>query len=161
MHCVVAHQPVTCYWFIYVYTFHLGVLKNKKNPRKTRIGHTSPTHPPIHFFFKFWKHVQQQKNTENTKNTTFSKKKRIRVGAWPIHQLPSFSWIFFNLTQPLSLTLLQWNRPFPLKSSSSDLQFPILAVSDNQVIFIDWEVCVAAAIHTSQRMIMTNTSGIA
>ena len=32
--------------------------KKSKNPRKTRIRQTKPTHPPIHFFNFFWKRLE-------------------------------------------------------------------------------------------------------
>ena len=38
--------------------------KNKKNPRKTRIGRTPPTCPPIHVFFKHLETWKQKKKSE-------------------------------------------------------------------------------------------------
>ena len=83
------------------------VIKKFKNPRKTRIGQTSPTHSHIQFFFL--KTCTTTKN--NTKNTKFPKKHKIQAGAWPTHPLSSFSlifFIFFNLTKPINILTSIW-----------------------------------------------------
>ena len=49
------------------------MLKKSKNPRKTRISQTTPTHPLFYQFF-FLKHVQQKKKKKKKKHTTFPKK---------------------------------------------------------------------------------------
>ena len=74
-----------------------GLVKlKKKNPRKTRISQTSPTHPFIQFFIFSGNVLKHENNTKkHEKNTTFPKKIKIRVGALPsppppTHPLPSF-----------------------------------------------------------------------
>ena len=73
----------------------LSSLKKSKNPWKTRIGRTPNTHPPIHIFNFFWKHLETWKQHKKHKETqNLPQKIQIRVGAWPTHPLPSFSRIF-------------------------------------------------------------------
>ena len=62
-----------------------------------RIGQTPLTHPPIHFLF-ILETFRNMKHKNSTKKHKISRKK-IRVGAWSTHPLPSFSRIFgFFLT---------------------------------------------------------------
>ena len=49
-------------------------LKKSKNPRKTRIGLTPATHPPIHFFFNNWKHENNTKKKKKKKKKIKKKK---------------------------------------------------------------------------------------
>ena len=69
-----------------------GLVKLKKfqNPRKTRIGQTSPTHPPIQFLFflrNFWNMTTTQKTQKDTK---LQKKYKSELRLVPTHPLPSF-----------------------------------------------------------------------
>ena len=52
-------------------------LKKIKNPRKTRIGQTAPTHPPIQLKKKL-ETIGKMKTTQKTQH--FQKKIKIRVG---------------------------------------------------------------------------------
>ena len=56
-----------------------GLVKKSKNPRKTRIGQTPNTRPPIHFFFLTFENMKTTRKT--LKKHKISKKKKIRVGA--------------------------------------------------------------------------------
>ena len=70
----------------------LSIKKKSKNPRKTRIGQSIDTHPPINFFWNMF-------NKKNHKKHKIKKKKSELVLESPIHPLPSFSQIFgFFLT---------------------------------------------------------------
>ena len=79
-------------------------LKKFKNPRKTRIGRTPPTHLPYPIFYFFWQQLQQQKTTQKHKKTQHFQKKK---SSWGLTHPPTYEFfsdfcIFFNLTKPLS-----------------------------------------------------------
>ena len=74
MYEVPAAQGLNKYWLADLITHTVrGFVKFEKiqNPRKTRIGQTKPTHPPIQFLIFFG---NNGKHENNTKNTTFPKK---------------------------------------------------------------------------------------
>ena len=77
-------------------------LKKSKNPRKTRIGQTTPTHPINQFFILTFGNIKTIQKTRKT--TQFPPKKQ--NPSWGLTHPPTsgFSrifWIFFNLTKPL------------------------------------------------------------
>ena len=80
MHIYFNHY--TTEWFTAIFLHYLKLelprglvkLNKSKNPRKTRIVQTPPTHPPIHFFFETCETKKQHKKTQYCK-------KEIRVGA--------------------------------------------------------------------------------
>ena len=82
-----------------------GLVKLKKNPRKTRIGQTPPTHPNINFFYFYFKTIGNMKTTQ--KNTQKKKSPQNLNPSWGLTHPPTsefFSdfWIFFNLPKPLT-----------------------------------------------------------
>ena len=56
-------------------------LKKNKNPRKTRINQTSPTHPPIYIYFL--ETFENIKTTQKTHTKNNIKKKKIELGLDP------------------------------------------------------------------------------
>ena len=78
----------------------LGVLsswKKSKNPRKTRIGRTSPTHPPIQFNM-----YTKKKRKKTEKKTKLKKESELGLDP-PTHFRVFLGFLdFFNLTKPLT-----------------------------------------------------------
>ena len=97
-----SNQIIQCVNVIYLWVsiynppkLFRGLVKLKKNPRKTRIGQTAPNHPtPLsNFFLNILKHENYTKNTKKQKKS--KKIIIIRVGLdAPTHPLPSFSRMF-------------------------------------------------------------------
>ena len=83
----------------------LSSLKKSKNPRKTRINQTPPTHPLSIFYFILETSGNMKTTQKNTIKHNISKKNYNPSRGLthpPTSEFFSDFWIFFNLTKPLT-----------------------------------------------------------